>query len=109
MRIDYTAGNSKTGVLTTLQSLQATSDRTTQFAGFAIPRNLVFMNRIFKYGKEADSSIIRLFNKRKGNWDGAVVHEKVILIGSVKKLSNKILHYSYNDYSQFLNKINLYS
>ena len=80
-----------------------------EYTGFEFPRNLVFMNHIFKYGKEANSSIIRLFNKCNGNWDGAVVHEKVILSGPVKKLSNKILHYSYHDYSQFIGKINLYS
>jgi glycosyltransferase involved in cell wall biosynthesis len=81
----------------------------TPYAGFAFPRNLVFMGKIFKYGKEANSPIIRLFNKQNGNWDGACVHEKVILNGPVKKLNNKLLHYSYHDYSQFLSKINLYS
>lgn len=79
------------------------------YAGYAIPRNLVFMNKIFKHGKESSSCVIRLFNKNKGNWDGAVVHEKVVIEGPVIKLKNKILHYSYNDYSQFINKINLYS
>lgn len=82
---------------------------TIPYSGFSVPRNLVFMNKVFKYGKEADSSIIRLFNKTKGKWDGAVVHEKVCLEGSVKQLNNKILHYSYKDYSHFLDKINLYS
>jgi glycosyltransferase involved in cell wall biosynthesis len=80
-----------------------------KYAGFSVPRNLVFMNKVFKYGKESRSSVIRVFNKTKGNWDGAVVHEKVVLAEPVKQLKNKILHYSYNDYSQFINKINLYS
>ena len=78
-------------------------------AAFSIPRNLVFMNRVFNYGKETNSFVTRLFNKRLGNWDGAVVHERVIVRGETKSLKNKILHYSYHDYSQFLHKINLYS
>lgn len=80
-----------------------------KYTGFAIPRNLVFMNKVFKWGKESRSSVIRLFNKNAGNWDGAVVHERVVLNGETKILKNKLLHYSYNDYSQFINKINLYS
>jgi glycosyltransferase involved in cell wall biosynthesis len=79
------------------------------YAAFAIPRNLVFMNKVFEHGRESHSSLIRLFNKKKGSWDGAVVHEKVSVEGAVKNLKNKILHYSYHDYSQFLSKINLYS
>lgn len=80
-----------------------------QYAAFTMPRNLVFMNKIFEHGKESGSSLIRLFNKTKGGWDGAVVHEKVSVEGAVKTLKNKILHYSYHDYSQFVHKINLYS
>ena len=79
------------------------------YTAFAIPRNLVFMNKVFQYGKESDSSLVRLFNKTKAVWDGAVVHEKVQTAGPVKTLKNKILHYSYHDYSQFISKINLYS
>ena len=65
-----------------------------EYAAFTVPRNLVFMNKVFEYGKESGSSLIRLFNKKLGGWDGAVVHEKVSMEGSVKKLKNKILHYS---------------
>lgn len=80
-----------------------------EYAAFSVPRNLVFMNKIFEHGKESGSSLIRLFDKTKGGWDGAVVHEKVSVEGVVKILKNKILHYSYHDYSQFVHKINLYS
>ncbi len=79
------------------------------FSGFTIPLRLVYMNNPFRYGKEADAPSIRLFNKQNGNWDGALVHEKVILDGKLGKLSHKILHYSYHSYTQHLQKINLYS
>ena len=78
-------------------------------AGFEISLNLVFMNKVFRYGKETNCNRIRLFNKKSGNWDGSVVHEKVVLNGPVKRLKNNILHYSYTNYSQFLKKIDLYS
>ncbi len=78
-------------------------------AAFEIPLNLVFMNKVFRYGKETNSFKIRLFNKNKGNWNGAVVHESVMVQGPIVTLRNKIFHYSYNSYSQFLKKIDLYS
>jgi len=78
-------------------------------AAFEIPLSLVFMNKVFKYGKETNSFKIRLFNKNSGNWNGAVVHESVLVDGPIAKLKNKIFHYSYNSYSQFLKKIDLYS
>lgn len=79
------------------------------FAAFSIPRKLVFMNKIFEHGKESGTSLIRLFNKTRGAWDGALVHERVCVSGPVKKLKNKILHYSYHSYTHYLHKTNLYS
>jgi glycosyltransferase involved in cell wall biosynthesis len=76
---------------------------------FAIPRNLVFMNRVFLHGKESNASIIRLFNRQFGSWDKAEVHEKIITQGPVKVLKHKMLHYSHQSYSHFLSKIDLYS
>jgi glycosyltransferase involved in cell wall biosynthesis len=78
-------------------------------SAFEMRLNLVFMNKVFKYGKELNCTRVRLFNKQSGNWDGAVVHEKVIVDGDVKQLKAKILHYSYSSYSEFLKKIDLYS
>lgn len=80
-----------------------------KFAGFEMTLNLVFMNKVFKYGRETNCNRIRLFNKNSGNWNDSVVHEKITLNGPVRRLENKILHYSYTSYSQFLKKIDLYS
>jgi len=78
-------------------------------SGFSIPRNLVFMDRVFNRGKESNAHVLRLFNKTKGNWDNAIVHERVNVQGAVKKLNHRLLHYSFKDYAHFINKINLYS
>lgn len=80
-----------------------------EFAAFNVPRNLVFMKRVFRYGKETGSFVVRLFDRNRAGWDGAVVHESVEVRGSVKNLRGKILHHSFQDYHQFLHKINLYS
>jgi glycosyltransferase involved in cell wall biosynthesis len=80
-----------------------------RYAAFSVPRTLVFMKKVFRYGKETGSYVTRLFNRTRGNWNNAFVHESVEVNGPVKKLKGKILHYSYHSYNQFLGKINLYS
>src|SRR5215208_6275354 len=54
-----------------------------RYSAFTVPRRLVFMARAFRHGKESNSSIIRLFDRTKGNWDGAEVHEKVSVKGQI--------------------------
>ncbi|HEX2606570.1 MAG TPA: glycosyltransferase family 2 protein [Flavisolibacter sp.] len=78
-------------------------------SSYKIPLNLVFMNRVFRFGKESNATATRLFDKTKGSWDGAIVHECLNVTGPTKTLKSKIYHYSYQDYDQFLHKINLYS
>lgn len=85
------------------------SEEEIKYAAFRIPLNLVFVNKVFKYGKESDATALRLFNKTMGYWDNAVVHETLEVKGRSKTLKHKIFHYSYQDYNQFINKINLYS
>lgn len=77
--------------------------------GYEIPIQLVFLGKIFKYGKESKYYHLRLFNKEKGNFDDAQVHEKVKIEGSVKKLKCVILHYSYKNLNQYFEKFNSYT
>jgi glycosyltransferase involved in cell wall biosynthesis len=81
----------------------------TQYSGFMIPIRHVFMGRVFKYGKESRYYHLRLFNKTKGSFNHAAVHEKVELSGPVKQLSNVILHYSYRDLDHYFQKFNTYT
>lgn len=79
------------------------------FSAFSIPRNLVFMNSTFRFGKESGSPLIRLFDRNKGHWNGLLVHERIIVNGPVKRLNHKIIHHTFKSYNHYLNKINLYS
>ena len=77
--------------------------------GYLIPLTFVFMGKQFRYGKEAWRYFLRLFNKEAGNFDDRKVHEKIILEGTQQKFKNNILHYSYQNISQYFNKFNKYS
>ncbi|MES2618338.1 MAG: glycosyltransferase family 2 protein [Bacteroidota bacterium] len=82
---------------------------TTTYAGYEIPIRHVFLDRVFKYGKESRFYHLRLFNQQKGNFNSALVHEKVELTGSVAKLENVVLHYSYRDLNHYFEKLNRYT
>jgi glycosyltransferase involved in cell wall biosynthesis len=77
--------------------------------GYLIPRQHVFLNTPFKYGKESKDYILRLFNKEKGNFNEANVHEKVILQGNSSTLKGNILHYSYKNLDHYFSKFNQYT
>lgn len=70
-------------------------------------RNNAF-GRSFKYGVLGPDSVIRLFPKDKGYWKGKV-HERVICELPLKKLCGYIDHYTYNDFDEYLEKMNIYS
>ena len=78
-------------------------------AGYEIPRSLVFMGRRFRHGRESAHHVLRLFDRRRGNFDAAPVHEKVVVEGPVRRLEGSLLHYSYRDLDEYFEKFNAYT
>jgi glycosyltransferase involved in cell wall biosynthesis len=78
-------------------------------SGYALPRSLVFMGRRFRHGRESAHYLLRLFDRRVGNFDEAKVHEKVIVPGPAGRLSGHLLHYSYRDLEEYFGKFNEYT
>lgn len=70
-------------------------------------RNNAF-GKSFKYGVLGPDSVVRLFPKDKGYWKGKV-HERVICELPLKKLCGYIEHYTYKDFDEYLEKMNIYS
>ena len=70
-------------------------------------RNNAF-GRSFKYGVLGPDYVIRLFPKDKGYWEGKV-HEKVVCNLPLKVLSGHIEHFTYKDFNEYLEKMNMYS
>jgi glycosyltransferase involved in cell wall biosynthesis len=64
--------------------------------GYKIPRLSYYMGRAIKHGGWYPDLQLRLFDRRKGKWNGAVIHESVQMEpgASVRNLSGDILHYS---------------
>ena len=81
----------------------------TSYSGFAIPMNLVFLNKEFRHGRESGRHFVRLFNKLHGGFTEDKVHESIKVEGKVKKLQHTIRHYSHTNLHQCLDKFNRYS
>jgi glycosyltransferase involved in cell wall biosynthesis len=77
--------------------------------GYQVPMNLVFLGKEFRYGKESQRYFLRLFNKTAGNWNEAVVHEKIEIQGNIGRMDGKMLHYSYHNLQQWYDKFGRYT
>lgn len=78
-------------------------------AGFYLPRTLVFMGRVFRYGNENKHAFLRLFNREYGGFTNAQIHEGVKLNGKTMTLRGAMLHYSYRDIGHYFSKFNQYT
>lgn len=92
-----------------IEEIQLLPTENNAMVGYEIPVRHVFLGKTFKYGKESKYYHLRLFDKTKGNFDDAKVHEKVRLQGKTGKLNNIILHHSYKDLDHYFEKFNRYT
>lgn len=77
--------------------------------GYSIPRRFSFLGRTFKHGSGSVDYPIRLFKVGFGHFSDDVVHEKLIVKGSVGRLRGEMVHYSYTSLDQYLTKFNSYT
>ncbi len=70
-----------------------------------------FGNQWLKYGEWGNDSHIRLFNRKKVNWNDAPVHEGLVLPGGIqkKKLKGYVLHYTATDVQKYKDKLMKYA
>ena len=76
---------------------------------FAIPRLSWYCGRFIRYSGWNPDYVDRLFKRGSARFSEDLVHERLITSGQVAKLENPMLHYSFMNYSQVLQKIDRYS
>tara|TARA_B100000579_G_scaffold368477_1_gene329397 strand:- start:861 stop:1442 length:582 start_codon:yes stop_codon:yes gene_type:complete len=81
----------------------------TAHSAFRLNRRNHFFGHWLRYGSQYPDTQLRLFRNGKAKFPNQHVHEKLIVDGSIGKLSNDMLHYPYNNISQFLRKFNFYT
>lgn len=76
---------------------------------FFVKRNFFFLGKRMKYGGWQNDKAIRLFNKNFCKYNGNLVHEVVKTHGRTGILKNSVNHYSYKNFDNYNDKLNLYS
>lgn len=83
--------------------------KTSSENGYRIARRTWYLSRWIRGGGWYPDRTIRLFNRNSGRFSQVPVHESVQLTGECGELSGDILHYSYRDLGDHLQRINRYS
>lgn len=83
--------------------------KSNDFQGYYIPRRSIYCGKLIKYGAWRSKPSIRLLRRGCGKFTDVLVHENIIVDGKVSKLKNPIIHYTYQNLEEVIEKINRYS
>lgn len=75
--------------------------------GYRVRRRLVFMGRKMRFGKTTDHPV-RLVRRGKGAFQSPI-HERLVVSGAVGALDEELLHFSYDDLSDYFERFNRYT
>ena len=78
-------------------------------AAYKVPRVTFHLGRWIRTTDFYPDYQTRLYDRRAARWAGHYVHESVTAIGAVGRLTQELQHYSYDDLSDHLDRINAYS
>lgn len=79
---------------------------TCEFSAFTIPRRNYIGNYWLKHGGQYPAAQLKLFRKDKFKYEEVQVHPRAFLDGKCGHLTKDIIHYSYMDFADFMNKLN---
>jgi glycosyltransferase involved in cell wall biosynthesis len=77
--------------------------------GYRIPRENILWGRVIRHGRLYPDWQLRLFRRGRGRFVATRVHESVDVEGRVARLSSPLVHRSYLDVADFLERANRYS
>ena len=77
--------------------------------GYRVPRVTFHLGRWVRTTDFYPDYQTRLYDRRKGQWQGRYVHESVTVDGDTGQLTTELQHYSYRDLSDHLDRINAYT
>lgn len=76
---------------------------------YEMPRLSRFCGRFIHHGGWYPDYVTRLFRRGHARFSDDLVHERLIVDGTTARLASPLLHYTYDDFSQVLRKIDQYS
>lgn len=90
-----------------LENLINSDDRI--YAAYSVLRKNFFHQRWIRHCGWWPERIVRVVNRKKGQFSKNLVHEKWIAQGTIKDLDIYIEHYSFRNYSDIIEKMQKYS
>jgi len=84
-------------------------DQRERYDGFTVNRLSRFSGKWIRHCGWYPDRKLRLFRRSKGRWTGEELHEKVRLDGRTMDLGADLRHYTYQDLSENVEKIQAYS
>jgi glycosyltransferase involved in cell wall biosynthesis len=78
-------------------------------AGYQFARRAQYLGRWILHSGWYPDYKLRLFDRRRGRWQGAYVHESVVVEGAVELLPGEILHYTCNSLEEHRQRIEFYT
>ncbi|PYQ15658.1 MAG: hypothetical protein DMF80_08130 [Acidobacteria bacterium] len=78
-------------------------------AGYRIPRVARYLGRWIRGTDWYPDPQLRLWDRRRGRWEGALIHESVKVSGSVGRLRHELEHLTYEDIADHLRTIDSYT
>ena len=81
----------------------------TPLAGFHIPFQSTYLGRPIRHGDWKSERHLRLFRRQAGRFTDDRVHERLLVEGQTGQLKGSIVHHSFADLEEVLDKVNRYS
>ena len=78
-------------------------------AGYRWARRARYLGRWIRHSGWYPDYKLRLFDRRRGRWQGAYLHESVLVEGPVETLPGHILHYTCDSLEEHRQRIELYT
>ena len=78
-------------------------------AGYRFARRARFLGRWIRHSGWYPDYKLRLFDRRRGRWQGGYVHEAVEVAGAIETLPGEILHYTCDSLEEFSERIERYA
>jgi glycosyltransferase involved in cell wall biosynthesis len=91
------------------EEIQSLRRRGFERAGYRMPRVAHYLGRWIRGTDWYPDTQLRLFDRRRGRWTGALVHESVSVEGEVGRLRGELEHHPYRDLGDHLQTIDRYT
>ena len=88
------------------EQVQAIASGDVHDDGYYVRRQTYFLDRAMRGCGWGDQPELRLFRRGRGHMDGRLVHERLVVDGTVGQLNGRLLHYSHPTIEDYLTNLN---